>query len=572
MLTPKKILVLDADLPPALTVVRSLARLGLQVDIASPIDRPLTGYSRHAGLRLRYPDPMLEPSAFIDWLNTHSASNAYELVVPVTERTAVPLSRHRDRVNTACIALPANESLDIALDKAKTVELARRLGIPVPSGKMILQADTLDDVKDALAYPVVIKPARSMGEANRGIVQLGVDYAFDESELKAKSSHALGFGSVILQEYFGGQGVGIELIADHGKIVYAFQHLRLHEVPLTGGGSSLRKSVTIEPELLDASQKLMASLKWHGVAMVEFKWKPETRDFRLMEINGRFWGSLPLAVSAGADFPAMLYELLTQGHITPRPSARTGIYGRKLSSDLYWYEQVWRRNAPEKLVSLPRGSRLVKDALLVLSPHHHFDVQQWRDPLPGLVDLGRIAKTYADRIGQLIDARVFAWRQKRAWSGGTIATRLHTARSVLFVCYGNINRSALAGRYFSDKTAGMPIATESAGFHTQSSRPADPIMTEIARAKGIHLETLRSRTIDHAMVEASDLIFVMEKRHYDQIAKAYPGAAGKTFLLSPRGEIDDPYGKSMAEYKRCLQEVTTCVDALAALLVESKKI
>lgn len=571
MLTPKKILVLDADLPPALTVVRSLARLGLQVDIASHIDRPLAGYSRHAGLRLRYPDPMLEPYAFIDWLNTRSANNAYELVVPVTERTAVPLSRHRDRVNTACIALPANESLDIALDKAKTVELAHRLGIPVPSGKMILQADTLDDVKDGLAYPIVIKPARSMGTADQGIVQLGVDYAFDESELKAKTSHALRFGGVILQEYFGGQGVGIELIADRGKISYAFQHLRLHEVPLTGGGSCLRKSVAIEPELLDASQKLMAALKWHGIAMVEFKWKPETRDFRLMEINGRFWGSLPLAVSAGADFPAMLYELLTQGHIAPRPSARTGIYGRKLSSDLYWYEQVWRRNAPEKLVSLPSGGQLLKDALLVLSPRHHFDVQQWRDPLPGLIDLGRIAKTYAGRIGQLIDARVFAWRQKRAWSGGTIATRLRTARSVLFVCYGNINRSALAGRYFSERTAGMPIATMSAGFHTQSGRPADPNMAEIARASGIDLATQRSRVIDHAMVEASDLIFVMEKLHYDQIAKDYPEAADKTFLLNPAGEIDDPYGKSTAVYQRCMQEVTASIDHLVNLLTNAKK-
>jgi predicted ATP-grasp superfamily ATP-dependent carboligase len=325
MVTAKKILVLDADMTPALTVVRSLARLGLHVDIASHIDKPVAGYSRHARLRLRYPDPMQDPQAFIDWLNTHAAANTYELVIPVTERTAVPLLRYRDRVNTARIALPANDSLEIALNKAKTVDLARQLGIPVPGSTLVAQAATLDHIKDTLAYPVVIKPARSMGSANQGIVQLGVDYAFNEPEFMAKTGHALRFGSVILQEYFGGQGVGIELIADHGKIAYAFQHLRLHEVPLTGGGSSFRKSVAIEPELLDAAQKLMAALNWHGVAMVEFKWKPKTRDFRLMEINGRFWGSLPLAVSAGADFPAMLYELLMQGRIAPRPPAQLGI-------------------------------------------------------------------------------------------------------------------------------------------------------------------------------------------------------------------------------------------------------
>jgi protein-tyrosine-phosphatase len=571
MVIAKKILVLDSDMPPALTIARSLARMGLQVDIASHVNKPLAGYSRHVHLQLHYPNPLQSPQKFTDWLNTYATRNTYDLVIPVTERTVVPIYGHRDRIKAIHIALPGNDCLEVALDKAKTVALARQLGIPVPDGKLITQADTSSGNENALPYPVVIKPARSMGTEDKGIIQLSVDYAFNQSELTSKTTHALRFGNVILQEYFRGQGVGIELIADHGKIVYAFQHLRLHELPLTGGGSSLRKSVAIEPELLDASQKLMAALNWHGVVMVEFKWNPESRDFRLMEINGRFWGSLPLAVSAGADFPAMLYELLTQGNIKPRAPARLGMYGRKLSSDLYWYEQVMRRNAPEKLVFLPGGRQLLKDALLAFSPRHRLDIQQWLDPLPGLIDLWQIFTNYVDRAGQLLGARLFAWRQQRAWSGGKVARRLRTARRILFVCYGNINRSVLAGHYFSEKTTGMAIASESAGFHAQPGRPADPNMTELAKTKGINLETQRSRRIDHAMIEASDLIFVMEKRHYDKIAMDYPTAASKTFLLNSRGEIDDPYGKSTAVYKQCLDEVTTSVDTLTALLIKAKK-
>lgn len=567
----KKVLVLDADLAPALAVVRSLARHGLEIDVASHAENPLAGYSRHARSRLRYPDPMQAPLPFIDWLNSHASGSAYDLIIPVTERTAVPLFRHRDQAGNLPVALPANESLDIALDKAKTVNLASQLGVPVPQSWLIEQLESLDPLKQTLAYPVVIKPARSMGSADQGIVQLGVDYAFGESELVAKVTHALRFGQVILQEYFRGQGVGIELIANHGKIEYAFQHLRLHELPLTGGGSSLRKSVAVEPELLEASQKLMAALNWHGVAMVEFKWNPDTRQFRLMEINGRFWGSLPLAVSAGADFPAMLHELLTQGRISPRPPARLNMIGRKLGSDIFWYEQVLRRNAPEKLVTLPTHSQLVKDALLILSPRHRFDIQQWRDPMPGLIDLAEIASGYASRIAQIFGTRVFFWRQKRAWSGGEITRRLKPARQILFVCYGNINRSALAGRYFAKQTAGMPIASLSAGFHAQSGRPADPNMVGIARSKGVDLESSRSRRIDHDLINESDLIFVMEKQHYDRIAKEYPAAASKTFLLNPRGEIDDPYGKSTALYQKCHQEVTASIDNLAALLTQAKK-
>lgn len=569
---PRKVLVLDGDMIPALAIARSLGSLGLAVDIASHLARPLAAHSRHVRQALQYPNPMLDESAFIAWIRHIAQQKSYTLIIPVTERTVVPFFRHRQLLELLPVALPDNDSLGTALDKSSTFDLARKLDIPVPRGMNVQDTAQLTSVTvKALSFPIVVKPARSMGNGGQGIVQLAVDYAFDETQLFAKTHHALRYGDVILQEYFGGRGTGIELIADHGKIVYAFQHLRLHEVPLTGGGSSLRVSVPVEPVLLDAASKLMAALKWHGVAMVEFKWNAETCDFRLMEINGRFWGSLPLAVASGADFPAMLYELLTQGHIATRPPARTGVYGRKLGSDLYWYEQVLRRNTPEELVSLPNNSQLIKDALLAFSPRHRFDAQQWRDPLPGLIDLGHIAKNYADRLGQLVGARLFAWRQKRAWSGGAITARLRTAQAVLFVCYGNINRSALAGRYFSDRTAGMSIATKSAGFHTQSGRPADPNMVEIAKAKGIHLEALRSCTIDHATVEAVDLIFVMEKPHYDQIARDYPEAADKTFLLNPAGEIDDPYGKSTAVYKQCMQEVTASIDHLVNLLTNAKK-
>ena len=53
----------------------------------------------------------------------------------------------------------------------------------------------------------------------------------------------------------------------------------------------------------------MRALRYTGVAMVEFKVNAKTGEFVLIEINGRFWGSLPLAVAAGANFPLWLYQM-----------------------------------------------------------------------------------------------------------------------------------------------------------------------------------------------------------------------------------------------------------------------
>src|SRR5690606_7674135 len=112
-----------------------------------------------------------------------------------------------------------------------------------------------------------------------------------------------------------------------------FQHIRVHE-PLTGGGSSYRKSTSIHPELFDASQKLIQALKYTGVAMVEFKWDVASNTWVFIELNARFWGSLPLAVAAGADFPYFLYEMIVNGKKEFTARYTTGLYCRNFTSDL----------------------------------------------------------------------------------------------------------------------------------------------------------------------------------------------------------------------------------------------
>ena len=564
--SPQRVLVLDADLVPALAIARSLHRYGLTVDVASATDYPITGYSSATHTSFRYPDPLTDEQNFVAWLAGRVGDGRYALVIPVTERTVVPIASHRARFGATQIAIASDTALAAVLDKARTLDLAHTLGIPAPRTAAIEHIDQLDAHAAEFEFPVVIKPTRSFGARDNQRTQLSVDYAFNTNELRAKATHALRYGSVLLQEYVGGQGVGIELIADHGKIVYAFQHLRLHEVPLSGGGSSLRKSVAVDPALLAASAKLMTALAWHGVAMVEFKCDPASGTFSLMEINGRFWGSLPLAIAAGADFPAMLYELMVDGVVRPRPPARNGVYGRSLSRDLYWTELVLRREGPASLVNFPSRKQILKDALLFFSHRHHLDVQAWRDPRPGIMDIREIVSAQIKRVSRLIADRRLVRRLQKSWGNGEVSNRLREARQILFLCYGNINRSALAERCFKVRHSGMAIACISAGFHETAGRPADPAMIEVAGELGINLRDWHSHSLNKDMIDHSDIIFVMEQQHYQRIANNYPAALHRTFLLDPCGDIDDPYGKSPETYADCAQKVSICVERIAALL------
>lgn len=71
----------------------------------------------------------------------------------------------------------------------------------------------------------------------------------------------------------------------------------------------LRRSVPVDPKLRDQAEQLLTSFGWHGPAMVEVRVDP-AGDAWLMEVNGRFWVSLQLAVSAGVDFPRLWVEAL----------------------------------------------------------------------------------------------------------------------------------------------------------------------------------------------------------------------------------------------------------------------
>lgn len=562
----RTVLVLDADQASALAVVRSLAHAGLVLQVAAATARPLAGLSRHARAVLRYPDPLREEADFISWLRQQLDSGRFGLVIPLTERSVVPMMRHRASLDEQRIAVAPSSALEQALDKDRTVQLAQRLGIPVPRSVLLTSLDMLPAAAAGFDFPVVVKPARSVGQADGQRVQLSVSYAHDAKQLADQVAQALRYGAVLLQEYFRGDGVGLELIADRGRLVYAFQHRRLHEVPLTGGGSSLRTSEPVVPALRQAADQLVQALGWHGVAMVEFKYNRSSGAFRLMEINGRFWGSLPLAVAAGADFPAMLHELMTTGQVLPRPPARDGVVCRQLARDIDWLEHVLRRAAPPGLVQLPSAGQVLRDCLLVFSPRHHFDVQALGDPWPGLVDIGRILRHQWQRVAGVLQQRrrLDATRRDAQGRGRQLLGR---AQRVLFLCHGNINRSALAHVHAQAHHAGR-FQYSSAGFHVRGDRPADPQMVLVARQAGLDLAAWQSTALTADMVAQADIILAMEVSHLDRLAAEHPQARDKVFLLgaanaSSRHEVEvpDPYGQPPERYERVCRQVLAAVDA-----------
>ncbi len=382
-----KILVLDGNENQAVSCVRSLSRLGHQVTVGSEYAWSKAGLSRHARGTFRYPDPSREAIAFVQAVAATAAAHQAQLVLPLTERTLQPVSEHRGLLEAAgaTVVLPDHATVLRTTDKAQVLELASGLGISIPRTLACTAATSPKEIMAACGLPLVLKARSSVERAGQGVRVTGAPvYVSSRGELEQGIAELTSrCESFVAQEFVRGDGVGYFALCDHGHPVLEFAHRRLRDVRPSGSGSSLRESIPIPPALRDAGRRLLAALQWHGPAMVEFKVDGERMV--LMEVNGRFWGSLALAELSGCDFPGAL-AALAAGEAVPASRWREGVKVRWLVGDLQHLAAVLRGPPVGFPGSYPGRLQTIR-AVLLDGWRYRSDNFEWRDPLPEFGDL-----------------------------------------------------------------------------------------------------------------------------------------------------------------------------------------
>ena len=389
-MTVARVLVTDAGRGSSIAVIRSLGRAGFDV-VAADSDRRSPGFrSRYAARTLVYPEPWRAPEAAVEALLGEARAAAVDLIIPVSDDVLLPLSAARDRFEGVCrLAIPDAGALEQVADKAKTVALAERLGVPVPATAVVSSTAEALDAAPALGWPVVVKPARSRVLRDGRVDDFSVGYADTPTVLEKVMARLDGRVDVLLQQYRAGEGHGVELLLRDGVVLLAFQHRRLHEVPITGGASALREGVPLHPLLLRHATTLMAALRWTGLAMVEFR---VGRDGpTVMEVNGRIWGSLPLAVKSGADFPLGLARLYLDDAQSLECAPRVGVRSRDLGRELVWIGSVLRGRRRYPFLASPRRRAAFSAALRLVNPRDGFDVLCREDPSPAVAEVWHVA-------------------------------------------------------------------------------------------------------------------------------------------------------------------------------------
>jgi predicted ATP-grasp superfamily ATP-dependent carboligase len=382
------VLVTDGEQRAALAVVRSLGRAGYEPYVCSARHRSLAGGSRSARGEALVPDPLRSPAEYVESVKELVAAWDIEVLLPITEASLLALLPARDEFGIK-LAAPDLPSFLSVSDKGRLLRLAEEEGIAVPRQLRLAVREEAESVlAEAPAFPLVIKPSRSIsGVAERGNdrVQLSVSYAATPAELVTRLA-ALPDAAypVLLQQRIVGPGVGVFLLLWDGELLASFSHRRLRENPPSGGGSVYSESISMDPGLLDRSRRLLDRFDWTGPAMVEYKMDTRTGIPYLMEVNGRFWGSLQLAIDAGVDFPALLLAAV-------RGEPRSGVHHYRTGVRLRWWwgdveHLIARlRGSPASLAlpdDAPGRLHLIRDFLRIWRAGERNEVFRLRDPGP----------------------------------------------------------------------------------------------------------------------------------------------------------------------------------------------
>lgn len=349
------VLVTDGDQRSALAVVRSLGAAGHPVYVCASRRRSLAGASRYSRAEGLVADPLADPQRFSADVRALVARWNIGVLIPIGDASLLATLPDRARLPNVTVPFADERIIRRIADKAAVFDAASSAGIAIPPQHIAADRDALLALAPDLAYPVVLKPSRSVGEHAGRRSKLLVRHAASAAEFRgAAAAMDPGAYPVLIQQRIVGPGIGIFLLVWKNETLATFAHRRIREKPPAGGVSVYRESVAADADLVGRSRALLDAFGWCGVAMVEYKVDERTGTPYLMEVNGRFWGSLQLAIDAGVDFPSLL---LAAASGAPRPAVTT--YATGVRSRWFWGDVdhlLARLRRSTAALSLPPGT------------------------------------------------------------------------------------------------------------------------------------------------------------------------------------------------------------------------
>jgi len=371
----RRALILENGLGCVLPAARSLSRAGWTVGVGAPFENPRERGSRAIDHRHLVPRPEASIDGFLAAIEQATEEVGYDIVFPADDASVLALSASRERLRPI-VPYPAHDVVLGGIDKLELTRAAQDQGIAVPHTEMATASAI-----EACALPVIVKPRLQWtpgAVAQTGELFIERAEVRDAVRRRVRDIEGAG-GSAVLQAPMNGRQIAVSaVVARDGRMVAAAQQTTLRYSLV----QTSTRAVTLEADeaLLEQITGMLGRIGWWGLANLQFL-EPEGGGApHLIDLNGRYYGSLALAIAAGADLPAIWAACAIGDPPVHRVTARAGVRFHALESDLVRARQE-------------RVGGLVRDVARTVSfaPGAAHTLWSIRDPVPAVRWAGSLA-------------------------------------------------------------------------------------------------------------------------------------------------------------------------------------
>jgi len=381
-------LVMGADYR-GLGVVRSLGRRGIPVWVLKQGGHLVATTSRYVRRNVPWPavDQHKQADLLLDLGRKHELRDW--LLFPTDDYAVALISRHHDMLASQYrISVPPWHQLQLLCDKRLLHQTAHELGIHQPWAVWPRTKDELAALD--CPFPAILKPASRQRSSSLAIPKAW--RVVDRSSLLSRYDEAsalVGSTNLMVQELVPGTGNGLTsyaAICSDGRPLASIVVRENRQYPRDFGQFSTFVESVDEPGVIDPAVRLLESLRFTGLAEIEFKQDPRDGEFKLLDVNPRVWGWHTLSRRAGVDFPYLLW-LLAHGEPVPVIRGRSGVR---------WMHTI--ADVPMAINDMLKGRLSIRSYLRSLKAPRESAMFAWDDPAPGLLDVPLFACALGKRL------------------------------------------------------------------------------------------------------------------------------------------------------------------------------
>jgi D-aspartate ligase len=298
----------------ALSVARNLGGRGVAVRISSHI--------KTLGMRSRFcreSFPIRDGQSAAEFWRALLLGDEHSLyghiIFPCSDEALEFLAGHRQELEAHYILDDYRpELLNAMLDKKRTLELARSIGVPTPNFWAIRDMDDVVKIREQIQFPALVKPIHSHKFQQVFKCKFFIiNDNFDELEDKAGLILKEGLQIMIVEMIPGPDSLlcsYFTYIDQNGRELYRFTKRVLRRFPINHGGGTYHITEWL-PETAELGSKFFQGIEFRGMGNIEFK--RDTRDGKLkvIEVNARFVAAQELLVRCGMPIDLIVYCYLT---------------------------------------------------------------------------------------------------------------------------------------------------------------------------------------------------------------------------------------------------------------------